>query len=309
MEVLVTGGSGAIGTVVVDALRSAGQTVTVFDITPPADENVRFLQGDITDQEAVREAVSEVDVVVHLAALLPKACRQSPRRADAVNIGGSLNVFEAATESHVRVIYASSKAVFGAITGAHAHPTYKPISEDAATAPTNLYGVTKATVEQFATAYLEDGLECAAMRFASTYGPGKGDAHGDLAILPAAIRQAAAGNPVKLPGADQRNDLLYYVDIAEGIRAAVETAELSYPAYHLGSGMTCSIREFASALEKHADVPVEVEEGIDYRDAAEPSYCQLDISRARADLGYDPSYPIDAGVQHFLEYLTENKGR
>lgn len=303
MEILVTGGSGAIGTFVVEALRSTGHAVTVLDITPPADEDVQFLRGDITDQETVREAVSGVDVVVHLAALLPKACRQNPRRADAVNIGGSLTVFEAATESQARVIYASSKAVFGAITGVHAHPTYEPLSEDAPKSPTNLYGVTKATVEQFATAYLENGLDGAAMRFASTYGPGKGDAHGDLAILPEAIRQAAAGNPVKLSGADQRNDLLYYVDIAQAIKTAVETAELSYNAYHIGSGMTCSIREFASALENHTDVSVEVAEGTDYRDAAEPSYCQLDISRARADLGYDPSYPIDAGVRHFLDYL------
>jgi UDP-glucose 4-epimerase len=303
MKILVTGGSGAIGTFVVEALRSTGHTVTVFDREPPADEDVAFVQGDITDVDTVREAVSGVDIVVHLAALLPKACRQRPRRAEAVNIGGSVNVFEAAIETQVRVIYASSKAVFGAITGDHAHPTYEPISEDAPKSPTNLYGVTKATVERFGTAYREDGLDAAAVRFASTYGPGKGDAHGDLAILPEAVRRAAAGQSVQLPGADQRNDLVYYADIAHGIRAAVETAELSYDAYHLGSGTTCSIREFASALESYTDVSVECGEGLNYRDAAEPSYCQLDISRARSDLGYDPSYPINAGVQHFLEHL------
>jgi UDP-glucose 4-epimerase len=305
MEILVTGGSGAIGTFVVEALRSAGHSVTILDREPPADDDVQFICGDITDQETVREAVSEVDVVVHLAALLPKACRQSPHRADAVNIGGSLNVFEAATEQQVRVIYASSKAVFGAITGVHAHPTYEPLSEDAPKSPTNLYGVTKAAVERFATAYVENGLDGAALRFASTYGPGKGEAHGDLAILPEAIRQAAAGNSVKLSGADQRNDLLYYVDIAQGVTAAVETTELSYNAYHIGSGVTCSIREFASAVEKHTEASVDVEEGTDYRDATAPSYCRLDISRARADLGYEPSYPVDAGVRHFLKYINE----
>ncbi len=302
MRTLVTGGSGAIGTFAVRELRSAGHDVTVFDVEPPRDD-VAYVDGDVTDQTEVREAVAGADAVVHLAALLPKACRRNPKRAQAINVGGTLTVFEAAEETGTRVVYASSKAVFGTVTGVHAHPTYEPISEDAPKSPTSLYGVTKASIERFAAAYRADGVEAVALRFASTYGPGKGDAHGDLATLPNAIRRAAEGKPVRLSGADQCNDLVYYRDIGRGIAAAVETDEFEYDAYHVGSGDVFSIREFAEALREYTDASVDLEDGLDYRDADHPSYCQLDISRAQADLGYEPAYPIRDGVRDFLDTL------
>jgi nucleoside-diphosphate-sugar epimerase len=303
MQVLVTGGSGAIGRFVVDGLRASGHDVTVFDIEPPKGDGGDYVNGDITDEDDVQRAVEQEDVVVHLAALLPRACRRNPRRAEAINVGGTLNVLEKAAEEDIRVIYASSKAVFGTTTGVNTHPEYQPIGEDAPKSPTSIYGVTKATVEQFAADYRQDGLDAAAVRFASTYGPGKGDAHGDLAMLPNAIRRAADGKTVQLKGADQCNDLVYYRDIARGITAAVETDELQYPTYHIGSGKVFSIHEFAEALHEYTDAPINVEEGLNYRDADHPSYCQLDISRARSDLGYQPAFSIRDGVKDFLANL------
>jgi UDP-glucose 4-epimerase len=309
MNLLVTGGSGAIGAFVVGELRD-DYDVTVFDVEPPdvdgsdSDEGaVAYVEGDVTDETAVAEAVSAADAVVHLAALLPDACERNPRRAEAVNVGGTLNVFEAAADHGTRVVYASSKAVLGTPTGVHTHPTYEPIGEDAPKSPTNVYGVTKAAVERYAAAYRADGLDVAALRFASTYGPGKGRAHGDLALLPNAIRRAAAGDPVRLTGGDQRNDLVYYGDIARGVAAAIETDELAHAAYHVGSGEAVSIRTFAEALREYTDAQIEVEGGLNYRDAAEPSYCRLDISRARADLGYEPTYPVERAVRDFLRRL------
>lgn len=303
MRIVVTGGSGAIGTFVARKLRDDGHDVTVFDIDPPTVDGVEYVDGDITDEKAVEAAVAGTDTVVHLAALLPDACEQHPPRAEAVNVGGTLAVLEAAREHEVRVIYASSKAVFGTTTGVHTHPTYEPIGEDAPKSPTNLYGVTKEAIERYADAYRANGLEVAAVRFASTYGPGKGQAHGDLALLPDAIRRAANGETVRISGADQRNDLVYYGDIARGIAAAVEADELTHRAYHIGSGEAVPIRVFAEALREHTDATVEVEGGLNYRDADRPSYCRLDISRARADLGYEPAYPVERGVRDFLDRL------
>jgi nucleoside-diphosphate-sugar epimerase len=304
MNLLVTGGSGAIGTFVARELRDADHDVTVFDIEPPEIDGVAYVEGDVTDADAVAEAVSAADAVVHLAALLPDACERDPPRAEAVNVGGTLNVFEAAHDRGTRVVYASSKAALGTPTGVHTHPVYEPIGEDAPRSPTNLYGVTKASIERYAAAYRADGMDVAALRFASTYGPGKGQAHGDLALLPNAIRRAAAGDRVRLTGADQRNDLLYYGDIARGVAAAVETDELTHAVYHIGSGEAVSIRTFAEALREQTDAPIEAEGGLNYRDADEPSYCRLDISRARADLGYEPAYPIERGVRDFLKRLS-----
>ena len=301
MEVLVTGGSGAIGTFVVEALLEAGHGVTVLDLEAPEGDGVACREASVTDATAVADAVGAADAVVHLAALLPDACRADPRRAVAVNVGGTTNVFEAARETGCRCVYASSKAVLGEVTGRHAHPTYEPIGEDAPVAPHDVYGATKAAVEHLAAARRPAGLDAIGLRFASTYGPGKGDAHGDLALLPAAIRRAAAGEPVTVEGADQRNDLVYYGDVARGVRAALEAADPDHALYHIGSGEAVALRRVAEVLRELTDAEIEVTGGLNYRDADRPTYCLLAVSRARADLGYEPAYPVERGVRDFLD--------
>ena len=304
MRILLTGGSGAIGSFVADELFVRGHDVTVFDIEPPDRELSSFIRGDITEFDTVSTAVQEVDAVVHLAALLPDACRENPRLAERVNVGGSLNVFEAATDVGVPVVYASSKAVFGSSRGRHSHPQYEPLGEDAPKSPNSVYGTTKMAVENYANTYYDKGMSGAAVRFASTYGPGKGAAHGDLAYIPNLIRRAAAGETIQIDGADQRNDLVYYGDIANGVAAAVEANARSHTAYHIGSGQAVSLYDFAEVLRRETDATIHVNGGLNYRDSDDPSYCRLDISRARVDLGYDPSYPVDRAVRDFLDHVS-----
>lgn len=301
MRVLVTGGGGAIGTFVARALRDRGDDVTAFDLVDCEIPGVRSVTGDVTDEAAVARAVEGADAVVHLAALLPDACAADPRRAERVNVGGSLTVFEAAAEAGVRVVYASSKAAFGVPTGVHGPPTYEPMGEDAPKDPHTVYGATKLAVERLADAYRRDGADLVGLRFASTYGPGKGAAHGDLAYVPGLIRRAAAGERVEVVGADQPNDFVYYGDVARGVAAALEAEDPAHAVYHVGSGETVTLRAFADALRAETDAAVTVEGGTNFRDADPPTYCRLDVSRARADLGYEPAYPVDRAVADFVE--------
>ena len=307
MTVLLTGGSGAIGSFVAETLLESGQDVVVFDISNPALEGVTFVDGDVTADDALREAATrfDVDVIVHMAALLPSACRDDPQRAQAVNIGGTVAAFEAGLATETRILYTSTKAVFGEISGRHAHPTYDPIGADAPKNPKNNYSVTKLACEGFAQFYRERGLECAGLRFSSTYGPGKGDAHGSLAYLPELIRRAAAGERIRITGADQRNDFIYYGDIARGVAAAIDCETLTYPMYQFGSGTTTSLHEIANILTETTDCDLQVTGGLNFRGDDRPSYCQLDISRAQSDLGYEPAYPVDVAIPDFLERLAE----
>lgn len=303
MEVLVTGGSGAIGSFVVEELTRRGHSATVFDITGSESEGGSFVRGDVTSENAVADAVAGADAVVHMASLLPPACRRDPKRAERVNVGGSVNVFSEALDAANRLVYVSSKAVFGPITGAHAHPTYEPLGEDAPKSPTTVYGKTKYASEQLLATYRKRGLDAAAVRFASTYGPGKGDEHGALALVPEAIERAANGEDVHLVGGDQRNDFVYYGDLANGIADLLEAPSLTHAAYHVGSGTTASLRKFAEVLEARTSATVTVEGGLNFYGHDEPTYCRLDISRVRADAGYDPEFPAAAAVEDYLGRL------
>lgn len=317
MEILVTGGAGAIGRFVVAELADRGHDVTVFDRVEPTFEGVTadspeftYVDGDVTDSSAVARAIEtpdgSVDAVVHLAALLPDACEADPRRAERVNVGGTLNVLAAASEREkVRVLCASSKAVYGSITGEHAHPTYEPMSEDAPKSPTSVYGTTKLACEQYCRAYARnEDLDVACFRFASTFGPGKGDSHGVLSLLSKLIEGGAAGEDVSVTGVDQRSDFLYYPDLAAGVAAAVEAGTLSNRAYHLGSGQAVPLRAYVEAVrERYPDARIEAEGGLNFYERTHPSYCRLDVSRARTDLGYEPQYGPDEAVEDYLQRL------
>ena len=300
MEILLTGGSGTIGSFVGEELRDRGHDVTVFDIKEPAIDGVEYVQGDTTDASAVASAVDDVDTVVHMAALLPPACQASPRRAQRVNVGGTVNVLEEAP-ADTRIVYVSSKSVFGVIAGDHGHPTYDPISEDAPRNPINVYGTTKLAGEEFCREYARRGKSIAVLRFSSTYGPGKGEDYGELAFVAQAIARATEEEHITLPGGDQMADLIYFGDIARGVADAVETPEWGYRTYHLGSGTLVSPRDLARCLEEQLSVDVTVEDGLNYRNMEFPTYCRLDISRARADLGYEPAFSFSEGIQDYLD--------
>lgn len=147
----------------------------------------------------------------------------------------------------------------------------------------------------------------AAVRFASTYEPGKGSQHGNRALVPQLIERAARGDQVSVSGGDQQNDFIYYGDIANGIRRVIESEQrLQHRVYHLGSGQTVSLREVATVLGKQTDGHIEVAGGLNFRNQTTPTYCQLDISRASNEFDYTPEYPLAEAVS---DYLTRIEGR
>jgi nucleoside-diphosphate-sugar epimerase len=122
MKILVTGGLGNIGS---STLRELARKHEVTCLNMPTKKNikrareipVKYIWGDITDYKVVADAVSGQDVVVHLAAILPPVCDADPKRAEAVNVGGTRNVLKAATSqekgSQPKIFFSSSFDVFG----------------------------------------------------------------------------------------------------------------------------------------------------------------------------------------------------
>lgn len=308
MKILVTGGSGSIGTFVTEELERRGHRVTVFDLYPPRNDDVTFIEGDITDNEVIEQAVRTADTVVHMAAILLNA-EQQPRLAEQVNVGGLLNVLETAAEADCRVVYFSSRAVFGAISGRFAHPRYEALGEDAPKEPLNVYGTTKLCGEHYCRIYSQStGLETAIVRLASTFGPGKDDGggHENIATVSNMIKNSVHGEHVTVSGGDQQNDFIYYQDIARGVAQLVETKSWSYPAYHFGTGSLYTLHDIADAVRDiHPQANIVVREGMNFHQQDVPVYCRMDISRAQADLGFEPAYPPSKAVRHFSQHLQK----
>ncbi len=139
MRVLVTGGMGYVGSVLVAQLRAAGHTPVIFDVRVPQDEPRSALRGDVRDVKAVARAVSDVDAVVHLAAVVGyPACARNPLEAEGVNVGGT-EALARACAGRVPWVYLSTASVYGGLESV--------ANEDATIAPRSVYAKTKAKAE------------------------------------------------------------------------------------------------------------------------------------------------------------------
>jgi nucleoside-diphosphate-sugar epimerase len=153
MRVLVTGGAGRLGVNVCNILLKDGFQVRVFDLDNERnrksirglDKKAEILWGDVTQQDSVREALEEVDLVAHMAGILPPVAYQKPGLARKVNVGGASLVVDSikAKGGHIPLIFTSSVAVFGPTPEAT-----EPISpERNVPSPRGAYGETKLEAE------------------------------------------------------------------------------------------------------------------------------------------------------------------
>lgn len=176
MRVLVTGASGRIGALVAREVKSRNWTLRLLQRgesapLPAASDGVEVLRGSVEDRALLCDAVRGVDVVCHLAALMP------PHDSDslfACNVRGTFNVLEAirTAERPPRLVFASSDATYGTGLSRRAYPT--PISEDLTPSPTNFYGLTKVVGEEMVQGYVDlYGLTAVILRYCWVFGPGE----------------------------------------------------------------------------------------------------------------------------------------
>lgn len=242
-RVLVTGGTGFIGSWVVGELVARGREVRVFDLKPRPEvldfvrpglaARVEIVTGDITDRDAVFSAVTGCDAIIHLAGLMTVDCRENPLAGIAVNLAGSQHVFDAAAGHGVtRVAYASTGAVYGPDSGELVRPM-------------SLYGVLKLALEGVArVAYADHGISSAGFRPYIVYGAGEsaGIAAGPSIALQAAARGQAA--TIRFSG---RVGFVHVLDVAGAFAASLTDAPEGAQVYDL-AGDTREMSEFVRLL-------------------------------------------------------------
>ena len=197
MKILVTGGSGFIGSHVVDVLLAHGHEPRIFDIVPSpyiTPEQVETVVGDLLDLETLRAATRGCDAVIHLAAVSDvNDVVRDPSRAELVNARGTEVMLEAALlEKIKRVLYASTVWVYGGAAGE------EPLDEDTSLVPpAHFYTATKVAGELFCHSFDElYGLEQTILRFGIPYGPRARAS----TVVAQFVSRALAGEPLTVTG-------------------------------------------------------------------------------------------------------------
>ncbi|WP_132058572.1 NAD-dependent epimerase/dehydratase family protein [Halorussus amylolyticus] len=310
--VLVTGGTGFIGSYVAEDLVEAGHDVVAYDLSTDdrileklgVADDVEVVRGDITDPTSVFRAVTESGAtrIVHLAALLTTLARDNPRSAVEVNVMGTNNVFEAARslDQVQRVAWASSAAVYAP----PANYDGDWVDEEDLVYPDTLYGATKEYNEHQAKVYFEDhDVSHVGLRPTVAYGPYRET--GGSAFLANIVEKPALGESFAVEYGDQVIDWQYVRDIAQAFRKAAFAPEedLSQRIYNV-RGEVATIREAAETVARIVpDADIEVS------DEGELPWTQmLDMTDAQEDLGYDPEFGLETGFREYIDVLRAEEG-
>lgn len=315
MKVLITGGMGVNGAATARLLVSEGMRPVLLDnrvdlaLIADIKDDVELVEGDVVDAETLERVVADCGIthIAHLAALMPEPAESNPRLGVKVGVEGSANVLEVARAHRIRrVVFTSSKAVYGEILGKFGDPDFLPIKEDYPRNPADLYGVIKVCCEELGSYYrARYGVEFVILRFSTIYGPGKEARHGAYSFYGQLIEKVMAGQEVFLSeGGDQANDTVYVGDVARSILLALKAEKLRQWVFNIGTGKHSTPREFAAVLKgifPHARM--EIGPGPSSLGRAKRSYCVFDISAARDHLGYAPSYDVERGVRDYIETI------
>lgn len=305
MKALVTGGAGFIGSHIVDALLERGDDVVVLDdletgFRANVDARAHVVIGSVADEDAVREAVRDCNVVFHQAA--HKAVLrsiESPLATDTVNTHGTLTVLHAALAAGVtRVVHASSSSIYGGATRL-------PTPEDEELLPRSPYAVSKLAAEHYCRVYTElHGLETVALRYFNVYGPRQPPNATYAAVIPLFVQALLAGRAPTVHGDGlQSRDFTYISDVVDANLAAATApaAACSGQAYNIAGGASWTLLDILAALGELL--------GVDPRPdfvatrAGDVKHSRADPSAAARDLGFTCRVDLADGLARTVEWL------
>ena len=309
-RILVTGGAGFIGSHTTERLLARGDDVVVLDnfndaydpaikrANAAALSGTRIVTGDIRDRELVRKLFAEgrFDAVVHLAAMAGvRPSLLDPLHYEDVNMRGTMTLLEEARARRgLRFVFASSSSVYGARDKV-------PFSEaDDIPHPVSPYAATKRAGELMCYTYHHlFGVPVSCLRFFTVYGPRQ---RPEMAIAKF-TRSILDGEPIPFFGdGSTRRDYTYVDDIVDGVVAALDRCS-GYEIYNLGESATTSLSELVDALAKAIGKPAILD-----RQPNQPGDVPLtcaDVSKARAQLGYEPRTPVSVGLARYVAWYRQ----
>ncbi|MGI8549346.1 MAG: NAD-dependent epimerase/dehydratase family protein [Dehalococcoidia bacterium] len=286
MKVLVTGGTGFVGSHVVDALIDAGHEPYVFDLRPP--QRGAFVRGDLTRLDDLTAATAAMDAVCHLGAVGDVYLAfDNPPLAAMLNVVGTANVMQAALRNRLsKVVYASTWEVYG-------HPRYQPLDEQHPCTPDHPYNITKLAGEHLALSYdALKGVPTIALRLGTAYGPRMRP----NSVFSLFIDRARQRQPITIQGTGgQSRQFTHARDIGRAFVPALET-DAHGAVYNIVAQEVVSIRRLAEMVA--AALPTEIV----FAEARVGDVTPAVISSAKAqrELGWTSRVSFEEGLGELL---------
>jgi len=297
-SVLVTGGAGFIGSQLAATLADICDVTVLDDLSTsnrsrvPAD--VEFVAGDVRDPVDLGTAMRGTDVVFHQAAMANvQTATRSPVEGHRRTASGTVKVLDAARREDVRVVTASSAAIYG-------EPDRVPIHESDPKTPTSPYGIDKLAADQHTRAFEElYGLPTVTLRYFNVYGSPENQAKG---VISAFVDRARSGAVLPIYGdGTQTRDFVHVEDVVHANLLAATTDETGR-AYNIGTGTGTTIQTVAERVKEFVDTDAEIVHGSPR--SGDIKHSRASISRARSDLGYEPSYSFLDGLESVLHGIA-----
>ncbi|MFA5293548.1 MAG: SDR family oxidoreductase [Phycisphaerae bacterium] len=307
---LITGGAGFIGSNMVRFLLDKGQKVRVLDnfetgkrknLAEIADK-IELIEGDIRDKAKVQQAVKDVEVVYHLAALgsVPRSMKD-PATTHDVNVNGLFTVLLAARDAKVRkIVFSSSSSVYG-------QSEVLPQHEDLPLAPISPYGASKAIGEIYFRAFYETyGLQSVCLRYYNVFGPRQDPTSQYAAAIPLFVSALMRDkSPRIFDDGEQSRGFTYIENVMQANWLAANAKETHGEAMNISTENAVTVNTVVNTIRKLLG-----------KENIKPVYAPprpgdikhslADIKKAKELIGYTPFVSFEEGIAKAINWYKEN---
>ncbi|KKL04395.1 hypothetical protein LCGC14_2616490 [marine sediment metagenome] len=356
MLILITGGAGFIGSHLADELLNLNHEIIIYDSLEPqvhGDSNknppeylskeVTFIYNDIRNRVPLKDAISDVEVIFHLAAMV--GVGQSMYQIDKyvnVNVTGTAKLLDILVneENDVKnLIVASSMSTYGEGAficenchdinpsirdleqlkrrqwelvcpecGIEAQPI--PTPENKSQDCTSIYALTKKEQEKMCLLIGDTyGIDTTALRLFNVYGSRQALSNPYTGVCAIFSTSLLANNPpIIYEDGNQTRDLVHIKDVCQAFILAMKNKQSKNDVFNVGTGRAITINKIAETLSKHINPKIKPNITYKYRQG-DIRHCFSDISKISSKLGYKPQHSFEKGMEELIEWIKLEKGK
>jgi len=304
MKIFVTGGAGFIGKYLIKVLIKNNHNITIFDnfsnssknsILHLFQNNVKIIEGDITNFKEIDFALKDHDVLIHLAAKISvKESIENPIETFHTNVEGTKNVVTACLKNKIKkIVIASSAAVYG-----ESDSSQIKLKEESEKNPISPYGESKRIMEQYVEEKLStNNLDYVILRFFNIFGIGQSNEY--AGVITKFGEKISKGEDLKIFGdGKQTRDFVAIEDVVKVISHVI-SIKLKNGIYNIASGHSITIKNLAELMISKSNKRIRIKH--DEIKKGEIKYSQADITSAKKNIGFEPLILIENKINDFLK--------